>query len=131
MENRKVKLLINNLKRIIKARNMEPLQNKLYQFIHLNCGFIAHYSLNGFKQEYYEGQEFQTFLERLQEGCYVHNCDLEDNYNYGYTNKEVKEAIREVITDKLLGEIQQEVNVAARGERYGEYQRLKAEFGGA
>jgi|TARA_R100000789_G_C3008975_1_gene150805 hypothetical protein len=114
MENRKVKLLINNLKRIIKARNMEPLQNKLYQFIHLHCGFIAHYDLNGFKHEYYEGQEFQTFLERLQEGCEVHNCDLEDNYNYGYTNKEVKEAIKEVITDKLLGDIQQEVNVAER-----------------
>tara|TARA_Y100000310_G_scaffold335935_1_gene419200 strand:- start:761 stop:1156 length:396 start_codon:yes stop_codon:yes gene_type:complete len=131
MGNRKVKLLVNNLKRIIKARNMEPLQKKLYEFIHLHCGFIAHYNLNGFKHTYYEGQEFQTFLEDLKEGCNVYACDMEDNYNYGYTNKEVKEAIAEILTDELLGQIQQEVNVDAKQERFGEYQRLKAEFGGA
>ena len=130
MENRKVQLMANNLKRIIKAKNIEPLQKKLYEFIHLHCGFIAHYDLNGFKATYSDGRTFIEFLERLKDGCCVYGCDLEDNYNNGYTNKEVKEAIAELITDKLMMEIEQEVNGSEKQDRYGEYQRLKAEFGG-
>ena len=128
MENQKVKLLVNNLKRIIKARSLEPLQKKLYEFIHLNCGFIAHNDISGFKHTYYEGREFFEFLERLKEGCCVYDCDLEDNYNYGYTDKEVKEAIAELITNELLAKIEHETNQSEKAERFEQYKRLKAEF---
>lgn len=128
--NRKVQLMANNLKRIVKARNMEPLQKKLYEFIHLNCGFIAHYNLQGFKSTYYDGDEFVEFLERLKQGCYVHNCDLEDNYNYGYTNEEVKNALAEILTEEVINAIGVEVAQQKQAGRYEEYQKLKAEFGG-
>ncbi len=122
--------MANNLKRLLKDRNMERLQNKLYEFIHLNCGFIAHYDLSGFKHTYYDGDEFVRFLERLKEGCYVYACDLEDNYNYGYTNKEVKEALKELLTDEVIATVQAEVAQQNKAGRYEEYKRLKAEFGG-
>lgn len=132
MENKKVQLLANNLKRILKDRNMERLQKKLYEFIHLNCGFIAHYDLNGFKATYYDGDEYVGFLERLKQGCSnIYACDLEDNYNYGYTNKEVKEALAELLTDEVIATVKSEVAQQNKNERYEEYQRLKVEFGGA
>lgn len=128
--NIKVNSMVNNLKQMISDRNMERLKKQLYEFMHLNCGFIAHYNLGGFKHEYYDGEDFVGFLEDLKDGCEVWTCDEEDNYNYGYTNKEVKEALRELLTDEVIGKIQAEVTHKQKVERYEEYQRLKAEFGG-
>ena len=107
---------------------MDSLKNPLYEFIHLNCGFIAHYNLNGFKATYYSGLEFINFLTRLKDGCSVYACDLEDNYDYGFTNKEVKEALKQLITDDLIHDLKTELNNVAKQARYKEYQKLKTEF---
>lgn len=126
--NKKVTLMVNNLKRIIKARDMNLLQKKLYEFVHLHCGFIAHYDLHGFRHTYSDGDDFVSFLERLKDGCAVYGCDLEDNYNYGYTNKEVKEALKAELTDEVINKIKQEVAQEQKDDRHREYLKLKEEF---
>jgi hypothetical protein len=37
---------------------------RLYQHLHLHCGFIAHYNIHGFYAEYFEaGQDIERFFE--------------------------------------------------------------------
>ena len=39
---------------------------RLYQHLHLHCGFIAHYNLQGFYSEYFEaGQDIERFFEHF------------------------------------------------------------------
>jgi len=33
----------------------EDFNNRLYEHIHTSCGFIAHYNINGFYHEYFNG----------------------------------------------------------------------------
>lgn len=128
MANKKVQLRVANLKRIVKEGNLSSLKKPLYEFIHLNCGFIAHYNLDGFKSTYFEGDSYVEFLERLREGCDVYACDLEDNY--GFTNKEVKEALTAILTDEVIATAQSNVAQQNKSERYQEYLTLQKEFGG-
>lgn len=122
--------LISNFKLILKQGNLRSLHKPLYEFIHLHCGFIAHYDLNGFIGTYEDGRRFQGFLESLKEGCEIHACDLEDNYNHGYTNKEVKERIRELITNEYLHKLALNLSAMEKKDRYGEFLKLRAEFEG-
>ena len=39
---------------------------RLYQHLHLHCGFIAHYNIHGFYSEYFEaGQDIERFFENF------------------------------------------------------------------
>jgi hypothetical protein len=39
---------------------------RLYQHLHLHCGFIAHYNIDGFYSTYFEaGQEIERFFEHF------------------------------------------------------------------
>ena len=39
---------------------------RLYQHIHMRCGFIAHYNIHGFYSEYFEaGQDIERFFEHF------------------------------------------------------------------
>lgn len=46
------KLIINNIKKIIKTGNIEHLNSQTYNFLYLTSGFIAHYNLLGFRDYY-------------------------------------------------------------------------------
>ena len=56
---------------------------RLYQHLHLHCGFIAHYNIHGFYSEYFEaGQDTERFFEHFcsytaqNYGAYVEYDDL-------------------------------------------------------
>ena len=39
---------------------------RLYEHLHLHCGFIAHYNIHGFYSEYFEaGQDIERFFEHF------------------------------------------------------------------
>jgi hypothetical protein len=39
---------------------------RLYEHLHLHCGFIAHYNIHGFYNEYFEaGQDMERFFEHF------------------------------------------------------------------
>jgi len=40
------------------------MDKNLYEHLILHCGFIAHYSIHGFKAEY-SGRDFRRFVERF------------------------------------------------------------------
>jgi hypothetical protein len=45
---------------------------RLYEHLHLHCGFIAHYNLQGFYEEYFQaGQDIERFFEYFNShnGC--------------------------------------------------------------
>lgn len=43
---------------------------RLYEHLHLHCGFIAHYNIHGFYAEYFQaGQDTERFLENFREGA--------------------------------------------------------------
>lgn len=50
--------------RVLKHRDINKMDKNLYEFLHLHCGFIAHYSIRGFKSVY-SGQNFRDFVEHF------------------------------------------------------------------
>jgi len=129
MESEKVNALVSNFKKIIESRDITRLKKPLYEFLHLRCGFIAHYDRHGFVQTYLKPEDFLRFCEHLRNsGFEVHGCDTTDDYNNGYTAEEVKNAMSDILTSITLKEIEIETATHYRNERYALYQRLKAEF---
>lgn len=54
--------LLNKFKRCVDTRTIEKMDKKLYSFFMYDCGFIAHYNLHGFRDEY-SGQDFIRWFE--------------------------------------------------------------------
>lgn len=51
-------------KRVLETRDISRMDKNLYEHLHLHCGFIAHYNIDGFKAAY-SGQNFRRFVERF------------------------------------------------------------------
>jgi hypothetical protein len=49
---RQITLIVNSFKRVFEKRDIEQLTKQAYNFIMLSSGFIAHYSLYGFRNYY-------------------------------------------------------------------------------
>jgi len=75
-----VKAIVNNVKLVFKSRNINKLNNPAYHFISLHMGFIAHYSLYGFRDSY---EDLEDFAKRLQTSEYSRE-------DYDYTLKQAK-----------------------------------------
>lgn len=56
--------ILRGFMKVIDERSLESMNNQLYTFFNLYCGFIAHYNIHGFKHEY-EGRRFVLFLENF------------------------------------------------------------------
>lgn len=50
--------------KVLLERDINKMDHNLYEHLHLHCGFIAHYSIHGFKAEY-SGLEFRRFVEHF------------------------------------------------------------------
>jgi hypothetical protein len=44
--------IINSLTRVFKTGNIDKLTKAAYNFLYLSSGFIAHYNIHGFRDEY-------------------------------------------------------------------------------
>lgn len=59
--------------------SLEEMQQELYKYLTLNCGFIAHYDINGFKGTYAD-KDFVTFVQNLKKHEEWHErCGYFDN----------------------------------------------------
>lgn len=58
-----------NFKKIIDKRDISLLKKPLYEHLHVHCGFIAHYNIHGFREEY-SGQNFRRFIEHFDKNHY-------------------------------------------------------------
>ncbi len=52
-------------KSVIEKRDIHLMDKNLYEHLHLHCGYIAHYDINGFKATYNDPQDFLRFCEHF------------------------------------------------------------------
>jgi hypothetical protein len=63
---------------------------RLYQHLHLHCGFIAHYNIHGFYSEYFEaGQDTERFFENF---CSYTSQNFGAYADYGDLNQAMRDA---------------------------------------
>jgi hypothetical protein len=55
--------VLENFKKIIEQRTIHLLDQHLYQHLHLHCGFMAHFDIDGFRSFYAEMPYFLGFCE--------------------------------------------------------------------
>lgn len=53
--------VLNNFKRVIDTKNPGLINKNLYYHLNLNCNFVAHFNLEGFR-EAYSGDNFKEFV---------------------------------------------------------------------
>ena len=60
-------LVLRNWKTFLKhGLQQEHFAKRLYEHLHLHCGFIAHYNIHGFYSTYFEaGQDTERFFNNL------------------------------------------------------------------
>ena len=60
-------LVLKNWETFLKhGLQRKHFRKRLYDHLHLHCGFIAHYDIHGFYSTYFEaGQDTQRFFERF------------------------------------------------------------------
>lgn len=56
--------VFNNFKKVIDKQNAELINKDLYYHLNLNCNFVAHFNLNGFRENY-SGNHFKEFVEKF------------------------------------------------------------------
>lgn len=56
--------LLKEFKKVILTRDSSKIGKALYNFLHCNTGFIAHYNIHGFR-ETYSGLDFRDFVEHF------------------------------------------------------------------
>lgn len=127
--------VIRNFKEVIESRNIDRMNKELYDFLTLNCGFIAHYDINGFKATYKAPRDFaDVFIRhfdrehRYYSGTYA--CHREQYKETGLTKAEIKKEFDRIV-DLHKHQISHWANEALRKERYALYLQLKEEFEGS
>jgi len=126
--------VIKNFKEVIETRNIDKMNKELYEFLHLHCGFIAHYNINGFKDTYRNPQEFAEvfirYFDRQHRYCQgIYPCHQEPYKETGLTKAQIKREF-ETIVDRHKEEICRWAKGEQRNERYALYLKLKEEFEG-
>ena len=56
--------VVRNFARVIEARDMSLMKKELYEFLHLHCGFIAHFDIHGFRATYAPPTQFAEVFIR-------------------------------------------------------------------
>ena len=126
--------VIKNFKQVIETRDINRMKKELYDFFTLNCGFIAHYNIEGFKETYRAPRDFaEVFIRhfdrehRYYSGTYA--CHQEPYKDTGLTKAEIKREFEKIV-DLHKDLISRWANEALRKERYAFYLKLKEEFEG-
>ena len=126
--------VVRNFKKVIERRYMGHMRKELYEFLHLHCGFIAHYDINGFKATYSRPEDFaDVFIRhfdsehRYFNGAYP--CHDNPYKSTGYTKADIKQEFFRIV-DRHKSAIIRWAEKQQRNERYAMYLKLKNEFEG-
>ncbi|HKL23210.1 MAG TPA: hypothetical protein VJ895_00495 [Candidatus Nanoarchaeia archaeon] len=77
----------------------KDFNKRVYEHLHLHCGFIAHYNIDGFYQEYFNGSK--SDLKRFAEHFLNFENSFEDVYNYTNIRMGNYQDINKVFADIL------------------------------
>jgi hypothetical protein len=64
MTNEQQQKILNNFKKVIDKRNAGLINKELYYHLNLNCNFVAHFNLKGFRENY-SGDNFIEFVQKF------------------------------------------------------------------
>lgn len=83
MTAREKELVLKNWRTFLQhGLKKEHFTKRLYEHLHLHCGFIGHYNIHGFYSTYFEaGQDTERFFEHFCEYTVSHfgaNSDYDD-----------------------------------------------------
>jgi hypothetical protein len=93
-------LIVNN---IVKAcDDIEKLNGTGYKFIHIACGFIAHYNLNGFKCHYSGSSLSRDILNNEQSNKWLNFREGERDYLYYKSKADIYQRICSKLRNKAL-----------------------------
>lgn len=105
------KLVLKNWKTFLRhGLNKQHFTKRLYEHLHLHCGFIAHYDIHGFYSTYFEaGQDTERFFEHFctyTTANYGANVDYDDintamRQVYDGYKDAIKKKAEDDITDRL------------------------------
>jgi len=108
------------------------MQKELYEFLHLHCGFIAHYNMDGFKAAYKAPKDFEKIFirhfdpeHRYFDGVY--KCHEAPYKETGFTRAEIKEAFIQIV-GKHKDMISNWAEQRQKDERHMAFKALKKEF---
>ena len=107
MTAREKELVLRNWKAFLcMGLNKKQFTKRLYEHLHLHCGFIAHYDLGQFYSTYFEeGQDTEQFFSRFM-GCSAQNYGA--NAYYDDLNTAMRQEYRkyeDAITRQAEGDI--------------------------
>jgi hypothetical protein len=124
--------VVRNFRRVIDERDMSLMGKELYEFLHLHCGFIAHYNMDGFKAAYAGPRDFSDAFIRHFDPDHryfdgVHRCDEEPYKDTEFTRAHIKEAFIRIV-EKNKNLISNWAEQCLRNERHNAFQILKREF---
>ena len=126
--------VIKNFKEVIETRNIDKMNKELYEFLNLNCGFIAHYNINGFKDTYRNFRDFaDIFIRHFDRNhpyfSQIYACHQEPYKETGLTKAQIKREF-----ERIVGLHKDQISLWAkeeqRKERFALYLTLKEEFEG-
>ena len=126
--------VVSNFRKVIEGRDISRMNEELYRFLNLHCGFIAHFDINGFKAVYTPPKAFaEVFIRhfdkdhRYFDGIYP--CHKEPYGDTGFSKAEIKEAFNRIV--ELHKEaIGRWADTAERDTRFNLYKMLREEFQG-
>jgi len=126
--------VVSNFRQVIEKQDMSLMKRELYEFLHLHCGFIAHYNIDGFKATYSAPRDFaDTFIRHFDpEHRYfdgVYRCHEDPYKETGFTKAEIKEEFIRIV-EKHKDLISRWAEQRQRDDRYSAFKVLKEEFEG-
>ena len=93
-------LIVNN---IVKAcDDIEKLNGTGYKFIHLANGFIAHYSINGFKGHYSNYDLTRDILSNADSNRWNNFREGDKHYHYYKSKADIYKRIVDKLSNKTL-----------------------------
>ncbi len=124
--------VVRNFRQVIGSRDMSLMKKELYQFLHLHCGFIAHYNIHGFQETYAAPTDFaDIFIRHFDEDhryfCGNYACHEEPYRESGYTKAEIKEAFFRIVASHKDA-IERWARDEERNHRFAAFQVLRKEF---
>lgn len=91
---RQEQLIVSSLRKVFKTGNIDELTKAAYDFVMLSSGFIAHYNLYGFREEYRDVNYFrQQILSNQRMNQWDNFRPGERDYEYMMQKKRIYNAI--------------------------------------
>jgi hypothetical protein len=124
--------VVQNFHKVIGSRDIMYMKKELYDFLHLHCGFIAHFDINGFKATYCRPIDFANVFIRHFDSDHryfngVYSCHEAPYKTTGFTKADIKREFFRIV-DIHKNTISEWVEQKQREEKYAVYLRLREDF---